>query len=134
MATMISVPEDLVEQVRSLVAASQAEIEKFFAEAARKRLREIKAKQAEAEYYQTHARLSPRQVFERSLKEVLALETKYGMSSEEFIRGFEAGEIDEDPDDPIIFYHWRTLHYGLQHMEKEFGFQREMILDEQRAV
>lgn len=126
MATMISVPEDLVEQVRSLVATSQAEIETFFAEAARKRLREIKAKQAEAEYYKTHARLSPRQVYKKLLAEIAGYEAKYQMPTEKFVRDFEAGAITDDPFD---YYKWRGAYHILRSMEEKHRFKREVMAD-----
>ncbi|MBK7202939.1 hypothetical protein [Candidatus Amarolinea dominans] len=77
------------------------------------------------EYERTHRHRVPRQVYETTLTQVVAFETKYGLSSEQFLQDFEAGIIDEDPTDWVAFYRWRTMAYGLQHMEKEYGFQRE---------
>ncbi|MBA4379441.1 MAG: hypothetical protein C0393_01920 [Anaerolinea sp.] len=123
MSTMIAIPDELVEQVKS-VARTEA-LEKFFINAARKQVREIRARQLREEYERTHRRLTPHQVYERTLAGVVAFELKYGLSSDQFLRDFEAGVIDEDRDDWGAFYRWRTMAYGLRRIEKEYGFKRE---------
>ena len=123
MSTMIPIPDELVKQVKSIVRAEA--LEEFFIEAARKQVREIRARQLRQEYERAHRRLTPRQVYERTLAGVIALEHKYGLASDQFLRDFEAGVIDEDPDDWVAYYRWRTLAYGLRRMEKEYGFERE---------
>ncbi|MBI4721112.1 MAG: hypothetical protein HY770_07840 [Chitinivibrionia bacterium] len=70
-------------------------------------------------YERAHRRLTPRQVYERMLAQVVAFETKYALSSDQFLQDFESGVIDEDRSDWIAFYRWRTLAYGLRRMEKE---------------
>jgi hypothetical protein len=80
------------------------------------------ARQLRAEYERTHQRLTPRQVYERTAAQIAAFELKYGLSSDQFLQDFEAGVIDEDRADWTAFYRWRTMAYGLQRMEKEYGF------------
>lgn len=123
MPVMIAIPDELVVQVKS--AAHTKELDKFVINAARKEVRHIRARQLREEYERTHRHRVPRQVYETTLTQVVAFETKYGLSSEQFLQDFEAGIIDEDPTDWVAFYRWRTMAYGLQHMEKEYGFQRE---------
>lgn len=123
MSTMIAIPDELVEQVKS-VARTEA-LDQFFIHAARKQVREIRARQLREEYERTHRRLTPRQVYERTLAQVVAFETRYALSSDQFLRDFESGVIDEDRSDWVAFYRWRTLAYGLRRMEKEYGFKRE---------
>ncbi len=123
MATMIAIPDELVEKVKS-VAHTEA-LEKFFIDAALRQVRAIRARQLRQEYERTHRRLTPRQVYERTLAGVIVFERKYGIMSDQFLRDFESGGIDEDPDDWVAFYRWRTMAYGLRHMEKEYGFKRE---------
>ncbi len=125
MPTIIAIPDELVEQVKSV---SHAELDKFF-NAARKAVRQIRARQLREEYERTHRRRAPREVYERTLAEVVAFETKYKLPSDQFLRDFEAGVIDEDPNDWVAFYRWRTMAYGLQHMEKEHGFKRGVNAD-----
>lgn len=131
MATMIAIPDELVQQVKSVVTTSQAEVEKFFVEAARKRLREIRAKQMEAEYHRTHARLSPRQVYNKMLAEIAEYETKYHMPTDRFVGDFESGIIEDDPFD---YYKWRGAYYTLRSVEAKHGFRREVVADVERAV
>lgn len=123
MSTMIAVPDELVEQVR-LVASTEA-VEKFFINAARRQVRELRARRLSVEYERTHQRLTPRQVYAETLAGVTALETKYGLTSDQFLQDFEAGVLDEDPTDWVAFYHWRTMAYSLRRMEREYGFRRE---------
>ncbi|MFQ5616521.1 MAG: hypothetical protein ACE5GO_08690 [Anaerolineales bacterium] len=124
MSTMIAIPDELVEQVR--VVAYTKTLEQFFIDAARQQLRTLRARQLRQEYERTHHRRTPRQVYEKTLAGVLAFERKYGIISDQFLRDFEAGVIDEDPDDWVAFYRWRTMAYGLQRMEEKYGFRREV--------
>ena len=126
MPTIIAIPDELVEQVKSV---SHAELDKFFINAARKAVRQIRARQLREEYERTHRHRAPREVYERTLAEVVAFETKYKLPSDQFLRDFEAGVMDEDPNDWVVFYRWRTMAYGLQHMEKEYGFKRGVKAD-----
>jgi len=123
MSTIIAIPDELVEQVRS-VAHTEA-LEKFFNSAARRQVREIRARRLRQEYEHTHQRLTPRQVYARTLTEVVAFETQYGLSSDQFLQDFEAGVLDEDRNDWVAFYRWRTMAHGLRRLEREYGFQRE---------
>ncbi|MBP7962478.1 MAG: hypothetical protein KBG20_12270 [Caldilineaceae bacterium] len=122
MSTMVAVPDELVEQVR-LVTGMQ--LDQFLIDAVRKQVRQIRALQIRDEYEHTHRRQTPRQVYERTLAGVMAFETQYGLTSERFLHNFEAGDLDEDPNDWGAFYRWRTMTYGLQRMEREYGFTRE---------
>jgi len=122
MSTMIAIPDELVEQVRSV---TRMDLDQFLVNAARKQVRQIRARQLREEYERTHLRLTPRQVYERTLATVVAFELKYGLSSDQFLRDFEAGVIDEDRNDWVAFYRWRTMAYGLRRMEKEYGFARK---------
>lgn len=130
MSVMIAIPDDLVQQVKSV---THTELDKFFINAARKEVRQIRARQLREEYERTHRHRTPREVYETTLTEVIALETKYHMPSDQFLQDFESGVIDEDPNDWMAFYRWRTLAYGLQHMEKEYGFKREAKADGRKA-
>lgn len=78
MSTMIAIPDELVEQVKSVTGM---ELDKFLINAARKQVREIRARQLREEYERTHRRLTPRQVYERTLVGVVAFELKYPTSS-----------------------------------------------------
>jgi hypothetical protein len=120
----ITIPDELVEQVKSV---TRMELDRFFIHAVRKELRQIRARQLREEYERTHRRPIPHQVYEKTLAQVVAFETRYGLSSDQFLHDFEAGVIDEDPKDWVAFYRWRTLAYGLRHMEKEYGFKREAM-------
>lgn len=122
MSTMIAIPDELAEQVKSVTVM---ELDQFLINAARRELRQIRARQLREEYERTHRRLSPRQVYERTLAQVVAFETKYGLSSDQFLQDFEAGVIEEDPNDWVAFYRWRTMAFGLRRIEKEYGFMRE---------
>jgi hypothetical protein len=128
MSKMIAIPDELFEQVESV---SGMKLDQFLINAARKEVRQIRARQMREEYERTHRRLNPRQVYETTLAGVVAFELKYKLSSDQFLRDFEAGAtespfgIEEDRDDWVAFYGWRTMAYGLRHMEKEYGFTRE---------
>ncbi len=123
MSTLIAVPDELVDQVKSVVHTNA--VEEFFIAAARKQVRQIRARQLRDEHARTHQPLTPREVYARMLGGVIAFETKYGLSSEQFLLDFEAGLLDEDPEDWGAFYRWRTMAYGLRRIEKEYGFTRE---------
>ncbi len=127
MSIMVAIPDELVEQVKSV---TEMDVDRFLIDAARKQVRQLCALQFRQEYEaqiqaQTHRRLTPREVYERTLSDVVNLERKYNMSSEQFLRDFEAGAMDEDRGDWVAFYRWRTLAYGLRKMEQEYGFTRE---------
>ncbi len=122
MSIMVAVPDELVEQVKSV---SRMQLDQFLIHAVRKQVRQIRALQVREEYEYTHRRLTPRQVYEQMLAGVVAFETQYGLSSDQFLREFEVGDLDEDPNDWGAFYRWRTMTYGLQRMEREYGFKRE---------
>jgi len=123
MSTMIAVPDDLVEQVKSV---THTNLDKFLISAARKEIRQIRARQLREEYERAHRRRLPREVYETTLAEVVAFETRYKLSSEQFLQDFEAGVMDEDSADWTAFYRWRAAAYGLRRMEKEYGFRREV--------
>ncbi len=126
MSKTISIPDELVEQIKS-VAHTEA-LEQFFIDAARKQVRAVCARQLRQEYDRIHLRLTPPQVYERTLAGLTAFERKYGLTSEQFLQDFETGNIDEAPDDWLTFYRWRTMAYSLQRMEREYGFNREAQL------
>lgn len=123
MSTLIAFPDELVEQVKTVAHVDG--LEEFFIEAARRQVRQIRARQMRQEYAATHTPLSPRQVYQNLLEGAMAFESKYGLSSEQFLSDFETGLLDEDGDDWNAFYHWRTLAYGLKRLENEYGFTRE---------
>jgi len=125
MSVTITVPDELVEKVKTVVP--QPDVEKFFVDAAQKQLREIMMARMQEEYRRAHEHLprkTPREVYARLLKEVIAFESKYKMSSDKFLPDFESGAIDEDPNDWMAFYRWRGLAYSLISMEKRYGFRR----------
>lgn len=122
MSTMIAIPDELVEQVKSVTGMK---LEQFLIVAARRQVRQIRACQLRAEYERTCQRLTPRHIYERDQAQIAAFELKYGLASDQFLQDFEAGVIDEDRGDWTAFYRWRTMAYGLRRMEKEYGFTRE---------
>ena len=75
-------------------------------------------------YERAHEHRTPRQVYESTWAQVRGFETKYGLPSEQFLQEFESGRLDEDANDWVAFYRWRTLAYGLRHLEKEYGYGR----------
>lgn len=124
MTTLIAIPDDLIERIKSEVSQSQTEIEKFFTEAAQKQLREVRARRLQQqERPRTHR--TPREVYDAALAQVSSYETKYKMPSLQFLQDFESGALDEDPNDWMAFYRWRGLAYSLISMEKRYGFRRE---------
>lgn len=123
MSTLIAFPDELVEQVKAV--AQTDGLEAFFIDAARRQVRQIRARQLRQEYAATHNPLSPRQIYENLLEGVVAFEAKYGFSSQQFLHDFETGLLDEDSDDWNAFYRWRTLAHGLMRLESEYGFTRE---------
>jgi len=131
MPTIIAVPDELVEQVKSV---SHTELDQFVINAARKAVRQIRARQLREEYERTRRRRTPPEIYESTLAEVVAFETKYKLSSDQFLQDFEAGVIDEDPNDWVALYRWRTMAYGLRHMEKEYGFKRGGKADDGRQT
>lgn len=122
MSTIVAIPDELVEQVKSV---TRMDLDQFLISAARKQVRQLRAHQLRQEYERTHRRLTPRQVYDRTLSDVVAFELKYNMSSDQFLKDFEAGLIDEDRNDWVAFYRWRTLAFSLKQMEKNYGFTRE---------
>lgn len=122
MSTMVAIPDELVEQVKSV---TRMDLDQFLINAARKQVRQLREEYEAQVRAQTHRRLTPRQVYDRTLADVVAFELKYKLSSDRFLRDFEAGVIDEDRSEWVAFYRWRTLAYGLRQMEKEYGFTRE---------
>ncbi len=131
MSTLVAIPDELVEQVKSVAIM---ELDQFLIKAAHKELRQIRARQLRDQYERTHRRLTPRQIYESILAQIVALESRYGLSSDQFLQDFEAGRIDEDCDDWGAFYRWRTMTYGLQRMERECGFKREMPSHAKRQI
>lgn len=131
MSTLAAIPDELVEQVKSVAIM---ELDQFLIKAAHKELRQIRARQLRDQYERTHRRLTPRQIYESILAQIVALESRYGLSSDQFLQDFEAGRIDEDCDDWGAFYRWRTMTYGLQRMEREYGFKREMPSHAKRQI
>jgi hypothetical protein len=129
MSTLIAIPDELVEEVKSVAAM---ELDQFLIKAAHKELRQIRARQLREQHERTHRRLTPRQIYESTLAQIVALESRYGLSSDQFLQDFEAGVMDEDRNDWAAFYRWRTMTYGLQRMEREYGFEREMQSDASR--
>lgn len=97
MSTMVAIPDELVEQVKSV---TRMDLDQFLINAARKQVRQLRARQMREEYEaqvraQTHRRLTPRQVYDRTLADVVAFELKYKLSSDRFLQDFEAGVIDD---------------------------------------
>lgn len=123
MSTLVTIPDELVERVKSVAAM---EIDQFLINAAHKELRQIQARQLRDEYERSHHHLTPRQIYQRTLAQVAAFETRYGLTSDQFLEDFEAGVVDEDRSDWVAFYRWRTMAYSLRRMEREYGFNREM--------
>lgn len=132
MSTLITVPEELVEQVRSVAAVQ--EVDDFFIDAARRQVRQIRALQLRLEYERSPERRTPAQVYASLLADVLAFEAKYGRPTEQFLADFESGLLDEDADDWNAFYRWRAVGYALKRMEAEHGFTRENLSNGDRPV
>ena len=53
-------------------------------------------------------------------------EEKYGLTSEEFYRQFQSGNLEEGPFD---YFDWRVLYNGYRRMQDRFGFSREQLVD-----
>jgi len=121
MSTLIAIPDELVEQVKSVTGMK---LEQFLLDAARRQVRQIRAQQLRTEYEHTHQRLTPQQVYKRTLDQVAAFELKYGLPSEQFLREFESGALNEDRGDWTALYRWRIMAYSLRRMEQEYGFTR----------
>lgn len=128
MSTLIAVPDELVEQVRS-VAAVQA-LDDFFIDAARRQVRQIRARQLSQEFERNQERRTPAQVYASLSEDALVFESKYGRSTEQYLSEFESGRLDEDANDWNAFYRWRTLAYGLKRLEQEYGFTRKAYSDD----
>lgn len=123
MSTLITVPDELVEQVRSVAAVET--LDDFFIDAARRQVRQIRARQLRQEYERSQGRRTPAQVYASLSADAFAFESKYRRSTEQFLSEFESGQLDEDADDWNAFYRWRSLAYGLKRLEQEYGFTRE---------
>ena len=131
MTTMIAIPDELVEQVKLVTPTA---VDAFFINAGRRELRQIRARQLRDEYERTQVHRTPREVYEGTLASVIAFESRYNIGSDQFLRDFEAGVIDEDPSDWVAFYRWRILAYALRHLEKEYGFKRATKGDAHRQT
>ena len=125
MSVTITIPDDLIEIIKTQVTATPAEIEQFFVDAARNYLRELRAKQLHEAYERAHAAKLLREVYRQTITEIKSFESKYHMSSEQFLKAFESGAVDEDPDDWMAFYRWRNLVYSLRRMEEKYGLTPE---------
>ena len=71
-------------------------------------------------------RPSPEEYFYRIVKGLHRYERKYRMTSEEFYRRFQSGDIQEGPFD---YFDWRVLYDGYRYMQDHFGFSRESLAD-----
>jgi hypothetical protein len=131
MSTLVTIPDKLAEEVKTVTTM---ELDQFLITAAHKELRQIRARQLREEYERTHDHRTPHQVYERTVAQAIIFEAEYGLSSDQFLEKFEAGVIDEHQNDWVVFYRWRTIAYGLQRMEKEYGFTREMLSDAPSSI
>ncbi len=117
MTVLIPVPDELIEQIKIHGATTQAEIEKFVADAARKSL---------AQYGSARPKRTPREIYVETLAQVTAFEQKYNLPTAQFLPDFEAGKINEDAADWLAFYEWRSLGYALRRLEEKYGFVRNI--------
>lgn len=69
-------------------------------------------------------RPSPEAYFHQIVNGLHLYERKYGMTSEEFYRRFQSGDIQEGPFD---YFDWRVLYDGYRYMQDHFGFSRESL-------
>ena len=72
------------------------------------------------------ARPTPLTYFRQLVNKLRRYEEKYGISSEEFQKGFESGAI---PEGPFDYFDWRVLYHGYLHMQERFHFSRERLTD-----
>jgi len=69
-------------------------------------------------------RPSPETYFHQIVNGLHLYERKYGMTSEEFYRRFQSGDIQEGPFD---YFDWRVLYDGYRYMQDHFGVSRESL-------
>lgn len=74
--------------------------------------------------YQPKPRRSPFELFAEAVRQLRAYEDKYGMTSAEFYRKFQQGEIQEGPWD---YFEWRSLYSGFRFMKKRYGFSDDEV-------
>lgn len=117
----LKLPGELIAQIKAQVSPTQSELEKFFAEAAQKQLRDMRAKRLQEEYEATHARRSPREMYEVVVAQVAQFEKKYGMASDQFLRRYKSGEIQERDDNWQDLQEWRFAYLGLLRMEEKYS-------------
>lgn len=121
----LQLPGELVERIKHEVSPSQPEMERFFIEAARKQLRELRIKQLRAEYDTANTRRSPREVYDATRARVAGFEKKHGMDSDEFMKRYRSGEIQERDDNWEDLQEWRFAYLGLLRLEEKLNVQRE---------
>ena len=115
----LRLPGELVERIKHQVSPSQPEMERFFIEAARRQLRELRIKQLREEYGATNTRRSPREVHEATRARVEGFEKKHGMTSAEFMRRYKSGEIQEREDNWEEWQEWRFAYLSLLRLEEK---------------
>jgi len=59
-------------------------------------------------------------VFESVTGRLDRFEHEFGMSSEDFMRGFEDGSLPEQPD----FFEWQIAYTGYENLVRRFGLTR----------
>jgi len=74
--------------------------------------------------YQPKPWRTPFRLFAETVCELRAFEEKYGMTSAEFYKKFQAAEIEEGPWD---YFEWRSAYSSFLSMKKRYGFSEDQV-------
>jgi hypothetical protein len=69
---------------------------------------------------------TPAEYFAETVRVLRCLERKHGMTSAEFYRKFQEGELKEGPDD---YWEWRVRYKSFLTMQDRFGFSEAEVAD-----
>jgi hypothetical protein len=69
---------------------------------------------------------TPAEYFAETVHVLRRLEQKYGMTSAEFYRRFQQGDLPEGPDD---YWEWRTRYKSFLTMQDRFGFSEVQVVN-----
>jgi hypothetical protein len=69
---------------------------------------------------------TPAEYFAETVHILRHLEQKYGMTSAEFYRRFQQGDLPEGPTD---YWEWRTRYKSFLTMQERFGFSEVQVVN-----